>query len=287
MASITLQNNILLPIYIVDNASIDNTKTIVEKWQNSINNLIYNYEPNIGLSHARNSLITKCTSEYIHYIDDDTVLLDGFFEKLISFLLKYKPEAYTGKIIPSFADERPKWYQDIFLTGSNTSLKTGLLDNGFMMGGNMGIKTERLKILGGFPTNFGKGSLIMFGEETYLEYIIRRSEIKLHYCEDIPILHFGNDNTVFKILKSYFYQCCSNIKLKDALKVNQNHIRSILSNVKEFVKYIFVGIFLIIMKKNYYYQNWLIHLLKPLIIIYTNSLHIFITNIITETNKQG
>jgi glycosyltransferase involved in cell wall biosynthesis len=266
LQSISLQNNNLIPVFIID-SSTDNTQLIVNKWRKSINNLSYCYEPSTGLGFARNRILEECSSKYIHYIDDDTKLPSTFFQSLLNFITIHNPDAYTGKIIASFEYKRPKWYKNNYLTGSNTNLKTGILNHGFLMGGNLGIKTEILKLVGGFPLDFGKSSF-MYCDETYIQYKLQKMGRKLHYCEEIVIQHFGNDDTVIKILKIYYHQCLSIIKLKDTLNIKKSSFRMVLSSSKQFIKSLFKGFYLIFLKKNYYYQNWIIDLGKPLINIY-------------------
>ena len=266
LQSIALQNNKLILIYVIDSSS-DNTKDIVKKWASSIDNLFYIFESKKGLGLARNRILEECRTEYIHYIDDDTKLQISFFTELISFINQYKPEAYTGKITPSFENKRPKWYKDSYLSGINLTLKTGKLNNGFLMGGNMGIKTQTLKLIGGFPAEFGKSKL-QYGDETYVQYKLKDQGIELYYCEEINLQHFGNDDTVAKLIKIYYHQCLSNIKLKEVLKIKENSFRIILSNFKFFFRTILIGTFELIFIKDYYFQNWVINLTKALVNIY-------------------
>jgi len=273
LQSIQSQGNYLIPIIVIDNASTDNTKRIVEKWQETITNITYVFESKPGLSYARNCMMDAVTTEYMHYIDDDTVLPKDFIDNLISFLKKYQPVAYTGKIIPSFNGKKPKWYKDKYLSGSNVDLKTGLLSDGFLMGGNMGFKTERLKILGGFPTDFGKGSSKMYGEETYLENKLKQLNIDLHYSSEILLYHYGNDDTIFKVIKMHYHHLHSNIVLRQFLNIKHPYKTYIFYYSKELAKNFFNGFLALFRDKNYYIQNWIIDISKSLFGIYVNVIH--------------
>ena len=60
-------------IIIIDNNSTDNTKTICLNFieQNPELNIIYFLEEKVGLSHARNTGISKSSGLIISFIDDD------------------------------------------------------------------------------------------------------------------------------------------------------------------------------------------------------------------------
>jgi glycosyltransferase involved in cell wall biosynthesis len=265
LKSIQNQNNKTIPIIIIDNGSNDNTNSIINKWRMFIPNLETFHESNIGLSYARNYAIDKCNSEFIHYIDDDTTLENDFCDNLISFLITFKPKAYTGKIIPVFITKRPEWYKNEYLCGENAYLKTGKLDDGHIMGGNMGFNTKLLLQLEGFPNNYGKGSKIMYCEETFVEYKIRSRKIQVYYCEEIKINHFGNDDTIWKILKIFYHQNLSFMQLESNRIANKKSLKIIFYDFKQCAKHLLKGIILIVKQREYYFQNFLIDVLKPLI----------------------
>ena len=58
-------------VIVVDNNSTDNTLNVVEELCNRLTSLRYCFEPNQGLSHARNRGWREAMGEYVAYIDDD------------------------------------------------------------------------------------------------------------------------------------------------------------------------------------------------------------------------
>ena len=57
--------------YIVDNASTDNTKKIIEDYQEKDKRIIYLYQPVKGLSISLNLGISSSKNEYLCFLDAD------------------------------------------------------------------------------------------------------------------------------------------------------------------------------------------------------------------------
>ena len=72
-------------LVIVDNASSDNTKSIIMSYQNSHSNVRYIYEPIPGLSYARKHG-AMVNSEWVAYLDDDNIIMQGWIKEAIKFI---------------------------------------------------------------------------------------------------------------------------------------------------------------------------------------------------------
>ncbi|PSN15523.1 glycosyltransferase, partial [filamentous cyanobacterium CCP5] len=67
-------------VIVVDNASTDSTRTVVESFDDS--RLIYLYEPVLGLSVARNRGATEAQGEILLYLDDDAKAGSGWLASI-------------------------------------------------------------------------------------------------------------------------------------------------------------------------------------------------------------
>lgn len=65
-------------LIIINDGSTDNTKKLLEKYNNIKNMFIYNNE-NHGVSYSRNFGILKATGKYIMFVDSDDYLYDNWF----------------------------------------------------------------------------------------------------------------------------------------------------------------------------------------------------------------
>lgn len=70
-------------IVIVDDGSTDDTKNVVDRYGSRV---IYTYQPNGGLSSARNVTIAKSNGELIAYLDADDLWRQDKLEKQVAFL---------------------------------------------------------------------------------------------------------------------------------------------------------------------------------------------------------
>ncbi|MGD8380729.1 MAG: glycosyltransferase, partial [Syntrophobacterales bacterium] len=58
-------------VIVVDNNSTDNTREVVDEFCRRSSNVRYCFEPQQGLSHARNQGLQEAKGKYVAYIDDD------------------------------------------------------------------------------------------------------------------------------------------------------------------------------------------------------------------------
>ena len=100
---------------------------------------------------------------------------------------------------------------------------------------------------------------------TFVEYKIRSRKIQVYYCEEIKINHFGNDDTIWKILKIFYHQNLSFMQLESNRIANKKSLKIIFYDFKQCAKHLLKGIILIVKQREYYFPNFLIDLLKPLI----------------------
>lgn len=98
-------------VLIVDNNSNDLTKeAIIQFVKSNPDKFRYVHEPEIGLSHARNTGIRKSIGNYISFFDDDTILQPGCLCAIYETFVKYNADCVGGKIIPLWPQKQPVWF---------------------------------------------------------------------------------------------------------------------------------------------------------------------------------
>ena len=170
-------------ILVIDNASTDKTKEICSKF----NEIIYVYEPKLGLSHARNTGLKKAKGRYIAYLDDDAIASKDWLKNIIkTFENNKKIVALGGKIEPIWESTRPKWLSDGML-GMLAVVDWGnkskfLKDDEWIAGANIAFNKQFLEDSGGFDINLGrKGKNLLSMEETLLFDKIKDKGYKIYY----------------------------------------------------------------------------------------------------------
>ena len=72
-----------LEIIVVEDGSTDSTWEILKSYQKNPQIQLYQNSENKGLSYSRNYALTKCSGQYIGYIDADDYVEENYYEKLM------------------------------------------------------------------------------------------------------------------------------------------------------------------------------------------------------------
>ena len=204
-------------IIVVDNASTDNTKAVVEGFQSE--NLRYIYEPVLGLSRARNTGWQNARGEYVAFIDDDAMACPEWLERIVTAFetVKPRPGSVGGKVVPIWGAARPAWLpkdMEPALTIVDWSDEPILLTQGhqFLAGANVAYPRAILETVKGFSVNLGrKGTSLLSSEEYLIERYIRRSGLGVYYDPRILVEHHIHAQrlTVRWLCRRYFWQGAS------------------------------------------------------------------------------
>ena len=147
-------------IIIVDNNSSDETANIAKSFieENKGNlNIRYVFEPQQGLSFARNRCVSESAGEFITFIDDDVELDINYVLEIVNFFNRNKSAiGLGGKTITKYVDgEKPKWiskylYGLVGQTDHGDEVKQFTKKMKYPIGCNMTYKKEILLQVGGF-----------------------------------------------------------------------------------------------------------------------------------------
>lgn len=175
-------------ILVVDNCSSDDTKKVVTEEFNSAPNLKYIFEPQLGLSNARNTGWKAAKGAYIAYLDDDAIASSHWLSQLIQTFESTTPMpgCVGGKIDPIWEADRPQWLPDNllpYLTILDWSDQTLVLDKAqYIAGANMAFSKTALELVNGFQSELGrKGKKLLSNEELVLQNQLRNHNLDIIY----------------------------------------------------------------------------------------------------------
>ncbi len=177
---------------VVDNHSTDGTKEYVEALAAEYTMVRYVFEPQQGLSYARNKGWAGAQYPWVFYLDDDCLppghivnaaldLIDGD----TSF------DAIGGPIDSIFHGDIPDWLPKGFGDFSMPYDDVTIISKGYIRGGCMLIKRGVLKELGGFKTSLGvTGDVLRYGEEFELQVRMRDAGYIIAYAPSLRTGHY-------------------------------------------------------------------------------------------------
>jgi len=201
---------------VVDNNSTDDTRERVAALcaEHPTLNIRYIFEPEQGLSAARNAGIGVAEGDIIAFVDDDERIVPDFLSAYIS-LFDTEPEAMAagGRIIAEYPAGRPSWMSALAEQPIANPMHFGdsvrLFPRGRIPGGgNMAFRREALERVGIFDTSLGRtGKSLIGGEESDLFERMAAVGIRPYYVPRAVMYHIIPEA---KLTKEYFARLCYN-----------------------------------------------------------------------------
>ena len=209
---------------IVNNNSTDATAQVVEEFAASHPelNIKLTFEPQQGLSYARNRGIDESVGEYIVIIDDDEIASPRLLAEYYEFL-DTRPHvvAAGGKITPHYPGKRPAWLSRITERPIAGTLNLGdeireFPEGKYFGGGNMALRRTAIDYYGKFNTSLGRrGSKLLGGEEKELYMRYYSSGEDIYYLPKAEIFHVIDES---RLTKAYFKAVCHRIGQSERIR---------------------------------------------------------------------
>lgn len=254
-------------IIIIDNNSEDNTQAIIKKYQNVLPITCF-LEKNQGLSYARNRGIKEANTEYLAFLDDDAKPDPSWLQQAIKIIRDKGPQIFGGPIYPFYLHNKPRWFLDKYETRKVTeqSRYVNELTN-FFSGSNFFITKLLCQKVKGFDEKLGmKGKKISVGEDTNFQIKTSRLKIPRYYELGLIVYHYVPTS---KMKLSYIFKrkFWSGYYSNLIFGKQKNIILILLSLFYNLISFLLKGLlfFLRQRKKFKYWQNYLIHILSPLL----------------------
>ncbi len=204
--------NIEAEVYVVDNASVDNSAFMVMNKYRTVK-VIQNKE-NKGFSKANNQALRLAEGEYVLLLNPDTVLQDDTIEKCLAFMDQH-PEAGAlgirmldgkGKFLPESKRGFPTpWNSFCKMFGLSALFPKVKLFGGYhlsyldehqnhevdiLSGAFMLIRRNVLEEVGLLDEDY-----FMYGEDIDLSYRIQKAGYKNYYFAESSIIHYKGEST--------------------------------------------------------------------------------------------
>lgn len=186
-------------VLLIDNNSTDDTVTRAKKiWQADAELRIVR-EKRQGTGYAKYRGMQEAKYAYIGIVDQDNWLDENWMQKAIFFLDQApKAAAIFGMGIPVFESTKPAWfdrYHQNFAVGPQYPTNGEVLNSNsfFYAAGSVFRKKafDDLELLGFEPLLRSRsGTLLLSGEDTELQFLLKMVGWNLHYQGDIIFRHY-------------------------------------------------------------------------------------------------
>ncbi len=253
-------------VIVVDNNSNDNTPEIVDEFCRRFPNVRYSFEPQQGISYARNRGWQEARGEYVAYIDDDARAGESWLETALGLFENMKPAPLClgGPISPFYTTAKPTWFKGEMQTWGDSPRY--LQPGEFFSGLNMVWRKEIVETFGGFDVTSGmRGEYLSLGEETILFEKIWHSFDQPHfyYSPALAVYHWvpPAKMTVSYRLKRAF-AAGQRWNRSHGPKISWHRMRFLIGGVRDIA--IMVGQLLRRRKEHAYFQIWLIEEGRPI-----------------------
>src|SRR5712692_6196145 len=161
-AALTLPESVEWEILVVDNNSNDRTRKVVEDFSRRYpGRFRYQFEPQQGLSQARNAGIREAKGDIIAFMDDDVVVERTWLRNLTANLHNVEWAGVGGRVFPKWNCPPPQWLtlDQWYALGPLPNFDLGpdareLTEPPF--GANMAFRKRMFEKYGDFRTDLGR-----------------------------------------------------------------------------------------------------------------------------------
>ena len=177
VAASRIENHGDVEVIVVDNNSTDGTRQTVDKIMADGFPFVlrYVFEPNQGLSHARNRGADEASGLYIAFMDDDERIDEDYLARLEPAFRSTQAICIGGPYVLCDNEPMPGWLPPLLQLSTGQQhygKEVKVLDheNGRLLGGNMAFIRQELLDIGKYNTHLGRsGSSLLAGEDYELQ----------------------------------------------------------------------------------------------------------------------
>ena len=171
LATSSVAPSVSWEVLVVDNNSTDGTREVVDQCsEQNPGRFRYFFEPQQGLSFARNAGIREARGDVIAFSDDDVKVEPSWLQNLTADVLTGNYAGAGGRIFPEWASQPPDWLpvQERYGLAPLTSFDLGASPIDLTeppVGANMAFRKSMFEKYGHFRTDLGRRPGTLIGDE--------------------------------------------------------------------------------------------------------------------------
>ena len=189
-------------VIIVNDGSIDNTKSILDSYASKDNRIKVIHQANEGVSKARDLGIQNAKGSYIIFVDADDKLEDNALDYLSKRLEKEDVDILQYSVsTDTYSDnsftEKKEYYEEKTFINTKDAFSY-LINNGFYVVWNKAYKTSFIQNYHDFPLSIKTGEDLIFNCKTFLRNPTVASTDTILYHH----IRTGKDTTVTRFISN-------------------------------------------------------------------------------------
>jgi GT2 family glycosyltransferase len=187
--SILSNDGLNMEIFVVDNASNDESVSLVKKKYPMVH-IVANTE-NLGFAAANNQVLPQCKGKYVFFLNPDTKVMSDTFSEAILFMDANPSIGLAGtKVINP--DGTLQWSVSYKYPGQRyKAIELSDLPGNIacVLGASMIARLKIIKRIGGFDNVF-----FLYGEDQDLCLRIRKLGYEIGYIDSATVVHYGGQS---------------------------------------------------------------------------------------------
>jgi succinoglycan biosynthesis protein ExoM len=173
-------------VIVVDNDASGSAEAVTSSFGPLIPNLMYQVEPERGISAARNrsvALASRDRPSYLAFIDDDETADPAWLHRLVQTAEQYGADAVGGPVLPEYEPGVPAWVieGDFFSQRRRETGATAML----MGTANLLLRRDRLEAI---PGPFDRRFDLTGSGDSHLLHRVARLGLRMVWCDE-AIVH--------------------------------------------------------------------------------------------------
>lgn len=174
---------IQMRLIVIDNDSQGSARPVVERLQSECQaSLIYDIEPQQGISSVRNRALSHVKADFFAFVDDDEVVSPDWLVSLFRTIEHYKADAVFGPVVQVLPDNAPEWARKSRMFRRNRH-PTGTI----VKHGGTGNVLIRRSALGYPPQTFDVTFSLTGGGDTEFFYRLHLAGKRLIWCDEAMV----------------------------------------------------------------------------------------------------
>lgn len=252
-------------VIVVNNNSSDDTAAVANAYADKFPSFKLVNEARQGLSHARNKGLEVATNEWVIYLDDDAKAATDFVARAHWMIAQGQYKVFGGIFLPWYKYGRPIWFKDAYASNKKYKNIRTLHGDDYACGGIMAFEKKLLQQYRGFDPALGmSGTRVAYGEETEVQYRMRRDGIAIGYDPEWIIYHLV---APYKLHVEWFFKAAFAWG-RDRILVYKDYTNPfylflvLLTALGLSFVYALRYTPQLLFDKNYYIENWLIDVFR-------------------------